>query len=562
MLRVVLYNNFKKLLTSKFVYDNICTDEKHESKLKGWQKIMDFFNAVKNTETTASENGAVMFKSSGNALVDLNFKVPKMRDNAIHGKTDENYHWFLDAYNENPEYALRWLLFSRDIRGGLGERDIFRYLLVDICKNNIELGMKLFSLPLEEFGRFDDIIEIYDKVNSAIQGMIIDFIYQQLHEDIACMKEGKAISLLAKWMPSINTSSDRRRYLANLLAKELHLSPRQYRKMLARLRKYLNVVEINISKKQYENIDYSTVPSKANILYRNAFFRHDEERRTQYLESLSKGETKINAEASFLYDIVGAYMEDSEWSTKVRPYDETLEAMWKSQKPIDMVADTLVVRDGSGSMTTPLPKSHTTALDVATAITLYCAEHNTHAYKDKFITFSNRPQMITLHGKTLHDKLEETCQYDDCSSTNLQSTFELILDTAIKNKLSQKDLPKNVLIVSDMEFNPYAIQTDRSVRFGIRDYENFDSYVNTLMMNISKEFKEAGYKMPRLIFWNVNSRTGAVPMQENENGIILISGFSKNLFEMVASGDIDPWKALKRTLDSERYDVVRQVFAE
>ena len=113
-----------------------------------------------------------------------------------------------------------------------------------------------------------------------------------------------------------------------------------------------------------------------------------------------------------------------------------------------------------------------------------------------------------------------------------------------------------------MEFNPYAIQTDRSVRFGIRDYENFDSYVNTLMMNISKEFKEAGYKMPRLIFWNVNSRTGAVPMQENENGIILISGFSKNLFEMVASGDIDPWKALKRTLDSERYDVVRQVFAE
>ena len=332
--------------------------------------------------------------------------------------------------------------------------------------------------------------------------------------------------------------------------------------MLARLRKYLNVVEINISKKQYENIDYSTVPSKANILYRNAFFRHDEERRTQYLESLSKGETKINAEASFLYDIVGAYMEDSEWSTKVRPYDETLEAMWKSQKPIDMVADTLVVRDGSGSMTTPLPKSHTTALDVATAITLYCAEHNTHAYKDKFITFSNRPQMITLHGKTLHDKLEETCQYDDCSSTNLQSTFELILDTAIKNKLSQKDLPKNVLIVSDMEFNPYAIQTDRSVRFGIRDYENFDSYVNTLMMNISKEFKEAGYKMPRLIFWNVNSRTGAVPMQENENGIILISGFSKNLFEMVASGDIDPWKALKRTLDSERYDVVRQVFAE
>jgi hypothetical protein len=228
---------------------------------------MDIFNAMKNTQTVETENGATMFASSGKSIVDLNFKVPQMRANAIRGNNSVNYGFFMDAYDESPEYALRWLLFSRDIRGGLGEREIFRGLIVEIAKHDLELAMKIVKdIPIEEYGRFDDMIAIYPKVNSAIQAIIVENIYNQLREDIALMKEGKSISLLAKWMPSINTSSKETRAIANMLCKELQLKPRQYRKLLAKLRKYLNVVEVNLSRKSYDKIDYSAVPSKANII--------------------------------------------------------------------------------------------------------------------------------------------------------------------------------------------------------------------------------------------------------------------------------------------------------
>jgi hypothetical protein len=515
---------------------------------------MDIFNAMKNTQTVETENGATMFASSGKSIVDLNFKVPQMRANAIRGNNSVNYGFFMDAYDESPEYALRWLLFSRDIRGGLGEREIFRGLIVEIAKHDLELAMKIVKdIPIEEYGRFDDMIAIYPKVNSAIQAIIVENIYNQLREDIALMKEGKSISLLAKWMPSINTSSKETRAIANMLCKELQLKPRQYRKLLAKLRKYLNVVEVNLSRKSYDKIDYSAVPSKANIIYRDAFMRHDEERRQKYLDDLSNGKEKINANAMFLYDIVHNYMNNSLWGYKnVKKEDATLEELWKAQDKIPMVADTLVVRDGSGSMTVQLEKTSATALDVANSICLYCAENNTKAFKNKFITFSSSPELVTLHGNTLHDRLVETSQFDDCSNTDLEKTFDLVLKAAIKNHLTQEELPANILIISDMEFD-YA--------HGRYDYwsgkKSMDDEV--LMETISKKFTDAGYKLPRLVFWNVNSRTSGIPLQQNENGVVLVSGFSKNILDMVISGELDPWKALKKVLDNSRYDVVKQV---
>jgi len=514
---------------------------------------MDIFNAMKNTQTIESENGATMFASSGKAIVDLNFKVPQMRENAINGNNKANYAFFKDAYDESPEYALRWLLFSRDIRGGLGEREIFRGLIAEIAKHNLELAMKIVKdIHVEEYGRFDDMIAVYPQVNSAVQSIIVENIYNQLREDIALMKEDKPISLLAKWMPSINTSSKETRKVANMLCKELQMTPRQYRKLLAKLRGYLNIVENNLSRKTYEKIDYSAVPSKANILYRDAFMRHDAERRAQYLHDLENGKETINANSMFLYDIVHAYMNNPYWGTSdVKDTDATLEELWKSQNKIPMNADTLVVRDGSGSMTVQLPKTSATALDVATSICLYCAENNTSAFKNKFITFSANPQLVTLHGKSLHDKLEETSSHDDYSNTDLEKTFDLILKAAVKNNLKQEELPANVLICSDMEF-------DRAHGRGYYSYYDDEDDV-TLMERISKKFENRGYKLPRLIFWNVNSRTGSVPLQKNEAGVVLVSGFSKNILDMVVSGELDPWKALKKVLDNPRYDVVKQV---
>lgn len=198
------------------------------------------------------------------------------------------WEYFDKSFKEDHINTLKWLLYLRDIKCGLGERESFRMLLVVLSKKNIELAMKLFRLDLSSFGRFDDEISIYDKVNSGIQGIILNKISQQLEEDRLLMEEQKPISLLAKWMPSINTSSKRTRHLANILAKDLHLTPRQYRKILAELRKYLNLVEHNLSNKDYESIDYSKVPCLANDKYRQAFIRHDYSKRMEYIRDRYK----------------------------------------------------------------------------------------------------------------------------------------------------------------------------------------------------------------------------------------------------------------------------------
>ena len=516
---------------------------------------MDIFNAMKNTQTVETENGATMFASSGKSIVDLNFKVPQMRANAIRGNNSINYGFFMDAYDESPEYALRWLLFSRDIRGGLGEREIFRGLIVEIAKHDLELAMKIVKdIPIEEYGRFDDMIAVYPKVNSAIQAIIVENIYNQLREDIALMKEGKSISLLAKWMPSINTSSKKTRAIANMLCKELQLKPRQYRKLLAKLRKYLNIVEINLSRKSYDKIDYSAVPSKANIIYRDAFMRHDEERRQKYLDDLSNGKEKINANAMFLYDIVHNYMNNSHWSyNNVKKEDATLEELWKAQDKIPMVADTLVVRDGSGSMTSPIT-GNVSAMDVGDSITIYATENNIGEYKNKFITFSSKPQVVDFTGcNTLADKLAYLNKYDDCSNTNIEAVFDMVLNTAIKHKYTQEELPKQILIVSDIEFDFVANDVYNYY------YEPTPKVDKALFEELAERYEKNGYKLPKLVFWNVNSRTNAIPLQQNELGVILVSGFSKNIFDMVLSTELDPYKALIKELDSGRYDIIKEV---
>src|SRR5574344_751075 len=506
--------------------------------------MTDFIDALKNTETIESENGATMFKHSKSALVDLNFKVPELRRLAISGDSAKIWAYFADAYAESPIYAMKWLLFLRDIRGGLGERNSYRSLLVELCKHNVELAMKLFNLNLEQYGRFDDIIAIYSQVNQGVKGIIINKIGNQLTEDLALMKEGKTISLLAKWMPSINASSANTRKLGSIMAKELGMSPKQYRKTLAALRKYLNVVEVNLSAKEYEKINYEQVPAKANILYKEAFMRHDEERRNAYLSAIKNGTAKINASAMFMHDIVGSYVKDwGFYSNNDIKVDETLEAMWKAQPKFDTFQNTLVVRDGSGSMTTELLKSKTTILDVATAITVYCCENNTGKFANNFITFSNSPQVISLAGcNTLADKLMRIYKEDEYSNTDIEATFDLVLNTAIKNHMSQSDLPKTILVISDMEFD---MATD------IYDGD-------TLFDTINKKFVKNNYQMPKLVFWNVGSTTGVIPVQENNNGVILVSGFSKSILDMVCSSELDPYKALISILDSERYDCINE----
>ena len=304
-----------------------------------------------------------------------------------------------------------------------------------------------------------------------------------------------------------------------------------------------------MSSGEWSAINYESVPSKANIIYRNAFLKNDENRRREYLAGLERGEVKINSSTNFPHDIVHGYVKGG-WRFNGRE-DKALEALWKAlPDTVKENGNTLVVRDGSGSMTVNVdPNSNMSALEVATALAVYFSERSSGDFKDKFITFSSEPRMIDLKNhNTLAAKLRRCYSETDCSNTNIEKTFDLILQTAINGKMKQEDMPKNVLIISDMEFDNATYS-----------YGRYGSTVNeTLFETIGRKFRDAGYQLPRLVFWNVNSRTGTIPVKENSLGVALVSGFSVNVCKMVLSGELDPYKALIEQLDVERYKPVEE----
>lgn len=501
---------------------------------------MGFMEKLEENQKSYTENGAVGYKTTGHKIVDLNFAIPSFR-------TGIDKDLFELSLKQDEKLTLKWLLYLRDVRKGVGERKSFRDFVMHLVNVDKELAEDFLSVvPIEEYGRWDDYVYLLCNVKElSIRLIIFDKVRAQYFKDLANMNIGQSVSLLGKWLPSENSSSKETKHNAKFIRKLLDMDSKTYRKNLSALRKHIDVVERKMSANDWKNIRYENVPSKANLIYSNAFFEHDTDRRKEYLESLKNGETKINAQALFLHDIVHKY--SSNWY--VREYDETLEQMWKAQDKVNGFENTIVVRDGSGSMTCNIGNSGVTALDVANAITLYCAENNTGEFKNKFITFSARARLIDVSCKnSLLDKLELLRKNDDCSNTNIENVFNLILDTAIKNNMSQNEMPKTVLIISDMELDA-ATNDFRGNRV---DATLFDS--------IAYKFETNGYKLPKLVFWNVNSRTNTIPLTQNENGVILISGFSKNLMNMVMSSELDPYKALVNELESERYSIVDKIY--
>ena len=518
-----------------------------------------FMDALTKNEKSYTLNDATAYRTSGSALVDLNFSVPLLRQAAVdfYGKS-KHYRYFYSAdgtmdavealrlfitsYEEDPLYTMKWLMYVRHIKIGLGERDVFRMMLTKIGDLHPEMALQfIIGTELWNHGRWDDVLRIFfDTTSTILHDGIGELIANQFRRDVMGCGLGDSISLLAKWMPSNNTSSKKKRSEAVILQSLLHLSAREYRRILSKLREYLSVVDRKASLNQWNDINYNHVPSKANLKYRNAFLKHDEERRKAYLTSLQKGDNsfKINADSMFLYDIVQAYIDaNSCWSSSLKPYDETLEQLWDAQDAPKAYNDILVIRDGSGSMGQQLSgNSSVTALSVADSIALYCAQHNKNeSFKNRFITFSNRPQMVDISMcQTLRDKLRRLHRFDDYSNTDIEATFDLILDTAVKNHLRQEELPLTCLIISDMQFDQATQHEDNT----------------TVIESCRRKFEVLGYTMPRLIFWNVSVYAhNTIPVQMHPSGVILVSGFSKSIVDMVVSGELNPETALKAELD-------------
>ncbi|OUM67242.1 hypothetical protein PIROE2DRAFT_5405 [Piromyces sp. E2] len=295
------------------------------------------------------------------------------------------------------------------------------------------------------------------------------------------------------------------------------------------MRSFLKVVEVSMSAKKWDEINYSAVPSRANLIYNKAFLKNDTERRKEFLEKLKKGETKL-----IIYSV-----------------DDTLEELWKGLPDyVNGNGNIICVADSSGSMTCCASSDSTvTCMQVAFSLAVYFAERSSGRFKNKYITFNSRPKLIDLsEADSLREKLEIIRRHCYYSNTNLEAVFNLILDFAVSHQLPQEELPSNILILSDMEF-------DSMVDLGSYDRRPDEAFFTTM----KRRFQEKGYLIPRLVFWNINSRSGTIPVKENELGVALVSGFSPAVAKMVLSNKTDPFECLLEQLNSERYQAVEDV---
>jgi hypothetical protein len=477
---------------------------------------------------TTTENGAYTYKSTMSNVLDLFYQAPAKRG-------QDNTRLFANTYAEDALLALKTAFYVRDIRGGQGERETFKQILRWLYANKPTVFNALAPI-VPEYGRWQDLIEFVDSP------FIVELVQSQLVADI---ESDSGVSLLAKWMPSINTSSKKTRKLASKWAKALGIDQRTYRIVLSSLRKRIGLVESAMSAREWGSIDYSKVPSRASLLLRKAFGKRDGERYGEFLASVQKGEKKINASTLYPYDLVMQYTKNRRYmgygsynSTSV--LDATVEAQWAAL-PNYITSDetALAVVDVSGSMFDSLsPQS----VDVSIGLGIYLAQRNRGPFKDAFITFSREPQLITLKGGSLLNAVTSVFEAGVAMDTNIQAVFDMILRVAKQNNVPQSDMPSKIFIFSDMEFN---------------GTENEGRTTNVEL--IKRKFAAAGYVAPTLVMWNTRNRKAQTPVTQHSNGVFLVSGASPSTMKNALNTKVTtPFDLMLEVINGDRYMAVER----
>ena len=472
---------------------------------------------------TWTENDAATLRSTGSECLDLFATIGAMR--AL--PEGEIMNRFERAYAENPDLAMKILFYARDIRGGLGERAVFRTLLTWLAY--YEIAALRQNLPLvAEYGRWDDLLELLD---TPARLDAEEVLRDQFQADLCALQQDGKVSLLGKWLPSVNASNKETVRKAKMLARAFALTDAQYRKALSALRAEIRILENPLRLRDY-TFDYAKQPSLAMFKYRRAFMRNDQERYQAYMSQVKAGRETLHTGTLMPYDIVAAAYHASEEDR------ETLDITWNALKDFTRDENALVVADGSGSMywsqTAPKPA------EVAQSLAIYFAERNHGAFHNHFITFSQTPRMVEIKGRDIVEKVRYCETFDECANTNLQAVFELILRTAVDHHVPQRELPTMLYIISDMEFDCCVEGAS------LTNYE----YAR-------QSFQSHGYTLPQVVFWNVQSRHQQQPVQMNERGVALVSGCSPRIFSQVMSGEMDPYMYMMSVLGAERYAPVR-----
>ena len=462
-----------------------------------------FVNAVQETPVeTRTINGMKTNASSMNALVDLFFAIGASR-----GKDMTKA--FEKAIVANETLALRLLMWARDVRGGAGEREVVRKILTYMEKNHPAALERILPL-IPEYGRFDDLLVFQTQAFKEKAYVIIG----------DALRAGNGLA--AKWMP-------RKGPIAVEIRNFFGMSPKQYRKSLVALTK---VVEQDMCAKRWNMIEYSHVPSLAAARYQKAFNRNDPMGYAKYKSKLATGEAKINANAVYPYDVIKSGKFGGDYAV--------MQAQWDALPRY--IGDELVLPmcDVSGSMGCPVGgNDNLSCMDVCVSLGLYLADKNTGPFKDMFLTFSATPKINVLKGD-LRSKLRQLETADWGMNTNLHAAFDEVLRVAIKGNVKDADMPKYLLIMSDMEF-------DRCTRFD-----------DSAMQMIQRKFEAAGYTLPKIVFWNLNARAGNVPVKYNAKNVALVSGFSPSIMTAVLGAkDMTPVAVMLETLNSDRYSAIK-----
>ena len=499
-----------------------------------------FMNNLKDTTNyTYTENGALTHKTTKSDVYDM-FAV----GGAYRNRTDQDcILLFKNALEENEELALKCLFYLRDIRGGQGERRFFRVCYKWLCNNHPDAAQRNLDY-IAEYGRWDDLI--YIAADTQLQSYAFDLIGKQLRLDLDCVTP----SLLAKWMPSENTSSTDTKEMANKIRKHLKISHKAYRKMLSTLRKRINVLERLMSANRWEEIEFDKIPSKAGMKYKNAFARRD--LIAEKYKEFAQSDAKVNAKTLYPYDIaheafkivnekkinywdyLKGYDEENNWTERLM-----LQKYWDNLPNYygDKNENGLAIVDVSGSMTGR-------PMEAAVSLGAYIAEKAHGPFANHFVTFSEHPKLVKFEGVDIVDKFNRAQSADWGYNTNISAVFAMLLRIAQDEGVKAEDIPQRLYIFSDMEFDA-----------GFGRHGIAESGINTLLENIALQWNAAGYELPTVIFWNLDARQNNIPMLKGR--FAYISGLSPVMIEQVLSGKDGYDLMLEKLVGTGRYKDIK-----
>ena len=500
------------------------------------------FDSIKReTNFVKTENGALAHKTTFSKVYDM-FAL----GGAYRKRSDADcILLFKNALAENEILALKCLFYLLDVRGGQGERRFFRVCYKWLCETYPEIAKRNLDV-ISEYGRYDDILYATD--GTKLEDYALFLLKEQLELDL----DSTTPSLLAKWLPSENASNRTTNRLGNKVRTYLKMTHKQYRQTLAKLRARINIVERLMSKNRWDEIEFDKIPSKAGLIYKNAFARRD--LIAKKYEAFIKDETKtVNTRALFPYEIVAKATEHLDWYGRSKtPLDDTdrkaIEKYWNNLP--DYLQGTpckmLCMCDTSGSMT---GSEASAPINSAIALSMYCAERIGGPWKNHYISFASKPQLIEIEGADFVDKVERIYKTNLVDNTNLIAAFDLLLSIARRYNLSQQDMPETLVVLSDMEI-------DSGTGSWYNDEAEWTAATaNTEMEKLRVQWELAGYKLPKLVYWNLESRNENKFLDSGEN-VTFVSGNSPVLFEQVIKG-VTGMDLMLEKLNSKRYEAIQ-----